>query len=226
MAGLGAGRPSCAVVIRRTRQVRPASSKIASANSAHVQSPSAATWYRPCGRAISSFVASARWPTYVGEPRWSSTTDTSSCCSPSVEHRPDEVLARPAEEPRAAHDPALPHLALAVELRAPVRRDRLRLVRLDVRLALAAVEDVVGREVDDRSPERDDVSRPLDVDERRPLRISLRPVDVGPGGSVENEIRPIVERRRARHVEPSPIARVRLREDLGERRPRAARPRR
>ena len=38
---------SSSVVTRRTRQSIPASSKIASANSAHVQSPSAATWYVP-----------------------------------------------------------------------------------------------------------------------------------------------------------------------------------
>ena len=43
-AGRGAGRPSSAVVIGTTRQSSPASSKIAAANSAHVQSPSAATW--------------------------------------------------------------------------------------------------------------------------------------------------------------------------------------
>ena len=43
-AGRGAGRPSSAVVIRRTRVSSPASSKIASAKSAQVASPSAATW--------------------------------------------------------------------------------------------------------------------------------------------------------------------------------------
>ena len=43
-AGLVAGRGNSAVVIRRTRQSSPASSKIASAKSAHVHSPSAATW--------------------------------------------------------------------------------------------------------------------------------------------------------------------------------------
>ena len=43
-AGRGARAPNSAVVIRRTRVFRPASSKIASANSAHVQSPAAATW--------------------------------------------------------------------------------------------------------------------------------------------------------------------------------------
>ena len=43
LPGRGAGRPNSSVVIRRTRQVKPASSKIASANSAHVHSPDAAT---------------------------------------------------------------------------------------------------------------------------------------------------------------------------------------
>ena len=62
-AGRGAGRPSSSVVISRTRQSSPASSKIASANSAHVQSPSAATCQTPHGSSSSSRVASARWPT-------------------------------------------------------------------------------------------------------------------------------------------------------------------
>src|SRR5207248_946895 len=48
-----------------------------------------------------------------------------------LEHGPDEVLARPAEEPRAADDPAFPHFALALELRAAVDRERVRLVRFD-----------------------------------------------------------------------------------------------
>ena len=43
-AGRGARAPNSAVVMRRTRVSSPASSKIASANSAHVQSPAAATW--------------------------------------------------------------------------------------------------------------------------------------------------------------------------------------
>ena len=40
------------------------------------------------------------------------------------EHRPQEVLAGRAEEPGAAHDPAVADLALAVELRAAVGRQR------------------------------------------------------------------------------------------------------
>ena len=166
MAGLGAGRSSSSLVMRRTRQSRPASSKIASANSAHVQSPSAATCQTPWGSSSSSGVASARWPTYVGRASLVVDDRHLVLLLAEREHRPDEVLARPAEEPRRADDPALPHLALALELRPPVLRDRARLVRLDVRPALAAVEDVVGREVDDRSAERDDVSGALDVDAR------------------------------------------------------------
>ena len=48
-AGRGARAPNSAVVMRRTRHASPASSKIASANSAHVQSPSAATCQMPYG---------------------------------------------------------------------------------------------------------------------------------------------------------------------------------
>ena len=79
-AGRGAGRPSSSVVIRRTRHSMPASSKIASAKSAQVQSPSAARCQMPFARSAStsSCTASARCPTNVGQPRWSSTTATSS----------------------------------------------------------------------------------------------------------------------------------------------------
>ena len=88
------------------------------------------------------------------------------CAEP--QHRPDEVRAGPAEQPRAAHDPALAHLALALELRPAVDRERARLVGLDVRLALRAVEDVVGRVVDDRHAQRDDVARAVTLTSRAP----------------------------------------------------------
>src|SRR5438552_3449460 len=105
-----------------------------------------------------------------------------------VEHRADEVAPARAEEPGAAHDPALEHLALAGELRPAVDRERVRLVRLDVRLALRPVEDVVGREIDNRRAERDHVARAGDVDRLRPGRVRLRPVHVGPGRRVEDQV--------------------------------------
>src|SRR5262245_22587682 len=104
------------------------------------------------------------------------------------QHRQDEVVAPRREEPRGADDPAVPHLPLAVELRAPVDGQRARLVRLDVRLGLASVEHVVGGEVGDRRAECDDVPRPPDVDPPRALGVRLRAVDVGPGGGVEGEV--------------------------------------
>jgi hypothetical protein len=55
---------------------------------------------------------------------------------------------------------------------------RVRAVGLDVRVALGAVEDVVGRVVDDRGAERRCVRRPADVDRRCALRIVLGTVDV------------------------------------------------
>ena len=65
-----------------------------------------------------------------------------------TQHRAHEVVARPAEEPRRADDPrVVARGRLTVQLRPPVGRQRIRCVRLDVRLALAAVEDVVGGEV-------------------------------------------------------------------------------
>ena len=133
-----------------------------------------------------------------------------------IEHRPNEVRAHPAEEPGRANDPAVLHLALASELRAPVLRNRPRLVRLDIRLGLAAVEDIVGREIDDRSAQRSDISGSLDVDTRCALGVSLGSVDIGPSRGVENKIRPVPEGDRARHVELRPVAGIRIREDLGE----------
>ena len=105
-----------------------------------------------------------------------------------LEHRLDEVAARPAEQPRTADDPAVAHLALALELRPSVDGERLRLVRLDVRLALRPVEDVVGRVVDDRHAEGDYVARPADVDCLRSGGICLGAVDVGPSGRVQHEL--------------------------------------
>jgi hypothetical protein len=77
---------------------------------------------------------------------------------------------------------------LAVELRPPIRRLRVRPVRLDVGLALAAVEDVVGRVVDKRRTKGRDVRRAADVDGGGALRILLGAVDVRPGGGVENDV--------------------------------------
>ena len=130
-------------------------------------------------------------------------------------HRSDEVLPSPTEEPGAADDPALAHFPLTRELGLPVDGERSRHIGLEVRLALPAVEDVVRRVADDRCAERDDVPRSLDVHASRFLGVAFRPVDVGPGRSVQNEPRLIVER------EPSDVelfarARVSLRKDLGE----------
>ena len=59
-AGRGAGRPSSSVEIRRTRQSSPASSKIASAKSAHVQSPAAARCQMPARRSSIDELAHGR----------------------------------------------------------------------------------------------------------------------------------------------------------------------
>ena len=133
-AGRGARAPNSAVVIRRTRVSSPASSKIASANSAHVQSPRAATWYVPYGSSSTAFVASARWPTYVGAPALVVDDRHLVALRAEAQHRAHEVVRRRPEEPRAPHDPRLlARRGLAVQLRAAVRRQRRRRVRLDVR---------------------------------------------------------------------------------------------
>ena len=81
-----------------------------------------------------------------GEPRWSSTTATSSRSAPSLSIVRTKFEPRRPEEPRAAHDPRLlARGGLAVKLRAAVRGGGVRAVGLDVRLPLAPVEDVVAR---------------------------------------------------------------------------------
>ena len=108
-----------------------------------------------------------------------------------------------AEEPRRAHDPRLlARRRLAVELRAPVRGERVRPVRLDVRRALAPVEDVVGRVVDERRAERGRVLRPADVHRRGALRVVLGAVDVRPRGGVQDELGRRLERRRRQRDVP------------------------
>src|SRR5262249_46358031 len=73
--------------------------------------------------------------------------------------------------------------------------------------ALGAVEDVVGREVDDRHAQRGDVPRPRDVDELRAGGVALGAVDVGPGGGGQHQRR--VRRGRPRDGQLPPRARVR-----------------
>jgi len=135
------------------------------------------------------------------------------------QHRANEVVPRRAEEPRRAHDPGLvPRSSLAVELRAPVGRERIRGIRLEIRLALAAVEDEVRGVVDEGGAELCHVPGSADVHSRRALRVVLRAVHVGPGGGVQHE--PDVAepgRRRMRHVPLLAGERARVREDLGER---------
>ena len=69
---------------------------------------------------------------------------------------------RPKSHERA-DDPAHAAPLLSGELGAAVGGERCSRVGLEVRLALGAVEDVVGGEVDDGSAERGDVARALDV---------------------------------------------------------------
>ena len=152
-AGRGAGRPSSAVVIRRTAQSIPASSKIASANSAHVQSPSAATCQTPGGSSTQLARRGGEMPDVRGRAALVVDHRHLVALGAEAQHRADEVRARPAEEPRRADDPrVLAGSRFRRELRAAVHRLRVRRVRLDVRLALRPVEDVVRRERDERQP--------------------------------------------------------------------------
>ena len=81
-----------------------------------------------------------------GLPRWSSTTATSSRSAPSrsIVRRKLCPVEPKSQEVRTTHA-SVTGCRLAVELRPAVRGQRVRPVRLDVRRALAPVEDVVGR---------------------------------------------------------------------------------
>ena len=69
-------------------------------------------------------------------------------------------------------------------------------VRLDVRLALRPVEDVVGREGDERRAERRRIRGAGDVDGGCALRVLLGPVDVRPGGGMQDQVGRRARRRR------------------------------
>ena len=131
-------------------------------------------------------MAAARCPTYVGEPRWSSTT-----CS-SSRSRPSRSIVRTKLCPVApnSHDERTIQpsrtAALARELRSPVDGERARLVGLDVRRALRR------RRRRSRSSSRRPVRRatrrsrvPATFTRRAPVRIGLGSVDVGPGRRVQ-----------------------------------------
>ena len=133
--------------------------------------------------------AAARWPTNVGQPRWSSTTATSSRSAPSrsIVRRKLWPVGPKSHDVRI--DPRVrPGGGLAVELRPAVGGRRVRAVRLDVGRALPPVEDVVGREGHERRLERCCVCGSADVHGRRTLRVVLGPVDVGPRRRVQHEV--------------------------------------
>ena len=213
-------------MIRRTRQPSPASSKIASAKSAQVQSPSAGDVPETVWKLVVHEAAHRRRQ-MTGEGRTAALVvddrDLVALCAES-EHRPEEVVLRRAEEPRRPDHPRRPPGGrLAVELRPPVRRYGIRPVRLDVRRALATVEHIVGRERHERRAQRRGVRGARDVHRRRALRIGFGAVDVRPGSRVQNEIEaPLVTLRHpAGGSRPSPRASARRRRRL--RRPAGAR---
>ena len=128
-AGRGALRPELAGRDPAHAAPRPASSKIASAKSAQVQSPAAARCQMPNGQLpTSSRRRRARGgPTYVGQPRWSSTTATSSRSAPSRSIVRTKLwpVGPKSHELRTIHARS-PAAASRVELRAPVGREGIR----------------------------------------------------------------------------------------------------
>ena len=121
-AGLGAGRSSSSLEIGTTRQASPASAKIAAAKSAHEHSPCAARWYVPNGSSSSALVAPREVPDVGGAAHLVGDDAYLVPFGAEAQHRPQEVVARRAEEPRRAHDPAVPDLQLARQLRLAVDR--------------------------------------------------------------------------------------------------------
>ena len=116
-----------------------------------------------------------------------------------AQHRLHEVVAAdPEEAGRADHEVALVGgrgRLLAGQLGAAVGGERRRLVALDVGLALGPVEDVVGGDVDDAGADRGgrggDVAGAGPVDREGRLLGLLGPVDVGPGGAVDDDVGPL-----------------------------------
>ena len=154
--------------------------------------------------------AARRWPptrsvVAVGRPTWSVTTESRVLPdSDLLQDRLDEVPARAAEEPRGAHDEApgkAQRLLLAAPLGASVGRQRADGIVLDVRRALLAVEDEVGRDLDELRAERaarvgqKADGRRVDLDG---ARIGLAVVDLRERRAVDDDVRASARGRRAR----------------------------
>ena len=101
-----------------------------------------------------------------------------------------EVPPSGAEQPRRAHDQVVRVRVrrgpLARQLGAPVLLDRRGGVGLHVRLALAAVEDVVGRDVEHAPGGLGHVARAFLVHGVGGRAVALGPVDVGVGRAVDH----------------------------------------
>ena len=148
-------------------------------------------------RSASSTSASARW---TGPGRAADLVGDDADLVALVaerEHRVDEVAPAGAEQPGGAHDRVLVggggDLLLAGQLRATIGADRVHRVGLQPRLALGAVEDVVGRDVHDARTalggRARDIARAVAVDGGRGGLGRLGAVDVGPRGAVDHRAR-------------------------------------
>ena len=193
LAGRGAGRggSSSAVEIGSTLALsRPAASSD-EARRSRTRSSSPGSSRGRCrdgGPSERSTTLAARSAAEVGLPRWSSTKRSASCALGQAQHGLDHVGPGAAVHPGGADDRvAVVELALAAELGAPVDRQRVRGVPLEIGPGERAVEDVVGRQVADVRADQagrlGDVARAERVDEvgavgvraRRRRRRSRRP---------------------------------------------------
>ena len=196
-AGRGAGRGKSAVVPARRRSPgrRARTSRREVVPGA---GPPPATCRTPCGRARRSRPAPARG----GRCRSGSRPGRRRRAARRARRRAAASCRRScapcgAEQPGGADDrvragAARGDGALAGELRAPVGRARAGRVGLARRARRVAVEDVVGRDVDDGAPARPrrrrDVAGAVAVDRGRRRLLGLGAVDVGPGRAVDDRV--------------------------------------
>ena len=182
----------------RTRQSMPVSSNVASARSSHEQRPPPATCRTPVGAALGDLDERGR--EVAGVRRAADlVVDDGDLVALGAEpqHRVDEVAAVRAEQPRGADDrgaAARPRRRRARRRASSARRPSAARSAASSAYGSArvAVEDVVGRDVDD---ERAGLGRrgatlpapaPL-IGGRRGL-VGLGAVDVGPGGAVDHRV--------------------------------------
>ena len=145
-------------------------------------------------RSIASAISSARSDCRAGRRRRA----TSSRVSPSRSIVRDEIRAERAVDPGRAQDRhariGRGDRAFAGEFRAAIGADRRRGIVLAIGAVERAVEDIIGRELDERNasaapPPRATAPAPSRIDRHRELGLGFGLVDGGIGGGVDDRRR-------------------------------------